>query len=94
MNIIAQAMQDACNRDLIQQPMVYKLWQDGEITLEKGGDLYGQRNLHMVGRPIINAARAEAISIALGGDGGNIGIPMARDDVYRILEMMVKGAEL
>ena len=31
----------------IEDPMVYEVWNDGEVTLTKGGDLYGQRNLHM-----------------------------------------------
>ena len=31
-----------------QQPMVYRVWEDGEITLEKGGELFGQRTLHMI----------------------------------------------
>ena len=29
-------------------PMVYEVWEDGEITLTKGGELYGQRNLHCI----------------------------------------------
>lgn len=29
-------------------PMVYSVWEDGEITLEKGGELFGQRNMHVV----------------------------------------------
>lgn len=28
--------------------MVYEVWNDGEVTLTKGGDLYGMRNLHMI----------------------------------------------
>ena len=32
----------------LDEPMVYEVWQDGEITLTKGGDLYGQRHLHMI----------------------------------------------
>jgi hypothetical protein len=31
-----------------QQGMVYEVWEDGEVTLTKGGDLYGQRSVHMV----------------------------------------------
>jgi hypothetical protein len=35
--------------ELIDQPgMVYEIWEDGEITLTKSGDLYGQRNLHCI----------------------------------------------
>jgi hypothetical protein len=30
------------------QAMVYEVWEDGEVTLTKGGDLYGQRTLHMI----------------------------------------------
>ena len=26
--------------------MVYSIWEDGEVTLEKGGELFGWRNLH------------------------------------------------
>lgn len=28
--------------------MVYSVWEDGEITLEKGGELFGLRTLHMI----------------------------------------------
>ena len=28
--------------------MVYEVWEDGEITLTKGGDLYGMRSLHLI----------------------------------------------
>ncbi len=35
-----------------QKPgMVYQVWQDGEITLQKSGDLLWQRNLHMIAPP-------------------------------------------
>jgi hypothetical protein len=28
--------------------MVYEVWQDGEVTLTKGGDLWRKRSLHML----------------------------------------------
>ncbi len=28
--------------------MVYEVWQDGEVTLTKGGDLWRQRSLHCI----------------------------------------------
>ena len=28
--------------------MVYEVWEDGEITITKGGDLYCQRSLHLL----------------------------------------------
>lgn len=30
------------------QDMVYQVWEDGEITLQKGGDLLWQRTLHCI----------------------------------------------
>ena len=32
--------------------MVYEVWNDGEITLTKGGELYGQRTLHQMAMPL------------------------------------------
>lgn len=31
--------------------MVAQVWEDGEVTLTKGGDLLGQRSLHMIEGP-------------------------------------------
>ena len=31
----------------VNDHMVYEVWEDGEVTLTKGGDLYGQRSLHL-----------------------------------------------
>lgn len=28
--------------------MVYQVWEDGEVTLQKGGELLWQRNLHVI----------------------------------------------
>ena len=32
----------------VEENMVYEVWEDGEITLTKGGDLYRQRSLHLI----------------------------------------------
>ena len=34
--------------DAWKSSMVWSVWEDGEVTLEKGGDLFGQRNLHVI----------------------------------------------
>jgi len=34
-----------------EEQMVYEIWEDGEVTLTKGGSLYGQRSLHSVWDP-------------------------------------------
>ena len=35
-----------------QHGMVYQIWDDGEITLQKSGDLLWQRNLHQTMWPL------------------------------------------
>jgi hypothetical protein len=32
----------------VNDHMVYEVWEDGEITLTKGGDLYRMRSLHLI----------------------------------------------
>jgi hypothetical protein len=34
--------------ELVAYVMVYEVWEDGEITLTKGGELYRQRTLHCI----------------------------------------------
>ncbi len=34
--------------DAWKDVMVYSVWEDGEVTLEKGGDLFGCRTKHTV----------------------------------------------
>lgn len=41
--------------------MVYSVWEDGEITLEKGGELFGQRTLHCI--ELGNANKAWPVSL-------------------------------
>ncbi len=36
------------NPEALKEGMVYELWNDGEVTLTKGGDLFRQRNLHCI----------------------------------------------
>lgn len=44
---ILRAVLSLHNPHNCNDPMVYQVWEDGEITLTKGGDIFGQRNLHM-----------------------------------------------
>ncbi len=39
------------NPKLVKCDHVVKVWSDGEITTEKGGDLYGERSLHQFKPP-------------------------------------------
>jgi len=40
----------SCNNDELakQSGMVYQVWEDGEITLQKSGDLLWRRTLHSI----------------------------------------------
>lgn len=44
-----------------QDDMVYQVWEDGEVTLQKSGELLWQRNLHC----IEYGATAKAVSTEL-----------------------------
>jgi hypothetical protein len=52
--------------------MVYSVWEDGEITLEKGGDLFGRRTLHCIsmGNPA-KAWQAVEFPVLNPGNGGH-----------------------
>ena len=44
---LQNAVNDASNDSLSEQVgMVYQIWDDGEITLQKSGDLLWQRSIH------------------------------------------------
>lgn len=42
------SIERAHNLELAKDDMVYQVWNDGEITLQKGGDLLWSRTVHMV----------------------------------------------
>lgn len=46
--------------------MVCEVWEDGEVTLTKGGDLYRQRNLHSIEPPF---PKALALSVMPRSNG-------------------------
>jgi hypothetical protein len=54
--------------------MVYEVWQDGEITLTKGADLWRQRGLHMIRFPVKKelAMPADRMPIRYGDNGSII----------------------
>lgn len=39
----------------LNEGMVWMVWQDGEVTLTKGGSLLGMRNIHQIARPLPTA---------------------------------------
>lgn len=63
--------------------MVCQLWEDGEITLQKAGDLYGQRNLHMI-------VPGKIVSIK----GSEMPVPAHDGHGFAFIESTEKAAEL
>jgi hypothetical protein len=54
--------------EITKSGMVYEVWEDGEITLQKCGDLYGQRSLHQVIEAAIPSRDREHKSAAVATD--------------------------
>lgn len=57
-----------------RDPMVYEVWQDGEVTLTKGADLWRQRGMHMLVQGVLQplAFPADAMPTRLGENGSII----------------------
>lgn len=51
-DVIVSSLRRLHEPEAINNAMVYEVWNDGEITLTKGGDLYRQRSLHSICAPI------------------------------------------
>lgn len=48
MENVIQMLKELSNDAAVNNSMVCQLWSDGEITLQKGGDLFGLRSLHSI----------------------------------------------
>lgn len=55
-----------------EQLMVYEVWEDGEVTLTKGADLYGRRNLHMIEHGFDHALPIDALPLPAGNGHARI----------------------
>ena len=54
----------------VDDHMVYEVWEDGEITLTKGGDLYRMRGLHLIkGGDVSKALPSESMPVRYGEHG-------------------------
>lgn len=85
---IEKLIKDAHDPALVDDPMVYELWQDGEITLTKGGSLFRQRSLHMIYPPVLDS---DCLKYAFKGanvTGQNMSIFTTRDKALAIRDLM------
>lgn len=62
--------------------MVYEVWEDGEITLTKGGPLFRQRSLHCIQMAGLNQLCTEDMPIQAWGHGS---VAVADNDTARYL---------
>ena len=75
-----------------REGMVCEIWEDGEITLQKSGPLYGQRNLHMIeiGIPGVNIPMPDVC-----GSHTNMAIPYEqKDEVANLFRECVKASRV
>ena len=49
--------------------MVCQVWEDGEVTLTKGGSLWGQRNVHMIEFGMSSSLPLEIMPVVTGKHG-------------------------
>ena len=90
MEKIIAAMKKAHNLELIKQTHVHQLWEDGELTIQKAGELLGQRNLHCLSFPLLESGgeKAKTIAFALSGGTGHASIYCTEEDAHTIRAMM------
>ncbi|CAL9988620.1 hypothetical protein VPHD51_0204 [Vibrio phage D51] len=53
MDNVIKMLNELSNDKAAQDSMVCQLWSDGEITLQKGGDLLGMRTLHCIHQAVL-----------------------------------------
>jgi hypothetical protein len=71
--------------------MVYELWEDGEVTLTKCGDLLRRRTLHMIGAPILtNKVYTDMIKLVMDDQGQHSCIALTNADAEAIRAEMIK----
>lgn len=66
--------------EAVEQPMVYEVWSDGEITLTKGGNLYKQRNLHTIYPAALPAWQGERLIDLFPSNNGTYGSMPVEDE--------------
>lgn len=87
--IIIAEMKKAHDPSMVDQPHVQELWQDGEVTLTKGGDLFRTRSLHMIEFPIgQDSIWSKQIALGLSCNGGNVSVYCTSEECKEIRTMM------
>lgn len=71
--------------------MVYQVWNDGEITLQKAGDLLWRRSLHCI-HPGLNTVGLSVEKLTLKHESGKYTFVWVRDetDAFRVRQAIAK----
>ena len=77
--------------------MVHKVWSDFEVTMEKGGEVYGSRTMHVAHSALLS--RGEAFDPDLfpkkaNGFGYVICTPLAADSIHAIAKKLLSVAKV
>lgn len=74
-----------------KQGMVYQVWEDGEVTLQKSGELLWQRNLHLIEGGIIKAWAKENMPVVETSHG--YAFVASKEDCDEIRRAMLRWVE-
>lgn len=87
--LIVAAMKAAHTPSMKDEHHVRELWQDGEVTLTKGGDLFRARNLHTIEYPVgKNSIWSKQVALGLSGSFGNVSVYCTSVQCKEIRTMM------
>ncbi len=67
---------------------IYKIWQDGEITYEKGGDAFGDRSLKQMCGPIVHVGKDLMPNFPIKLDNGNSYAILTTDECFRVYDLL------
>jgi hypothetical protein len=92
LQMIIAEMKKAHNPSMVEESQgghVQELWQDGEVTLTKGGDLFRARSLHMIEFPVLSKENSQEVALGFGDNASaNISVYVNNAECTRIREMM------
>ncbi len=71
---------------------VCEIWEDGEVTLTKGGSLYGQRNLHMIECGLPRGLPVDVMPMRRGSHGNVVVRYADHETVRNIIIAAIRGA--
>lgn len=96
MNIMSviKAVNDAHKPQHKADNMVYQVWEDGEITLQKGGSLWNQRTLHTIAFGLPHKKIPTATMPCLNGDASHGYVIVGSNDEAEAVRSLIASIEV